>query len=34
MAVPPSRSADEVNLAICLSESPDHIGNIYLRNIN
>ena len=25
---------DEVNLAICLSEPPDHIGNIYLRNIN
>ena len=25
---------DEVNLAICLSEPPEHIGNIYLRNIN
>src|ERR1035438_203259 len=25
---------DEVNLAICLSEPPDHIGNIYLRDIN
>jgi RimJ/RimL family protein N-acetyltransferase len=25
---------DEVNLAICLSEPPQHIGNIYLRNIN
>jgi RimJ/RimL family protein N-acetyltransferase len=23
---------DEVNLAICLSEPPDHIGNIYLPN--
>ena len=25
---------DEVNLAICLSAPPNHIGNIYLRNIN
>ena len=25
---------DEVNLAICLSEPPAHIGNIYLRNID
>ena len=25
---------DEVNLAICLSEPPQHIGNIYLRNKN
>ena len=23
-----------MNLAICLSEPPDHIGNIYLRSIN
>jgi RimJ/RimL family protein N-acetyltransferase len=25
---------DEVNLAICLSDPSDHIGNVYLRNIN
>ncbi len=25
---------DEVNLAICLYEPPEHIGNIYLRSIN
>jgi ribosomal-protein-alanine N-acetyltransferase len=25
---------DEVNLAICLYEPPEHIGNIYLRCIN
>lgn len=25
---------DEVNLAVCLSEPPEHIGNIYLRNID
>ena len=25
---------DEVNLAICLSEPAEHIGNIYLRKIN
>lgn len=25
---------DEVNLAICISGSHEHIGNIYLRNIN
>src|SRR5271155_1658443 len=25
---------DELNLAICLHEPPEHIGNIYLRNIN
>lgn len=25
---------DEVNLAICLFEPPEHIGNIYLRKIN
>jgi diamine N-acetyltransferase len=25
---------DEVNLAICLTKSDEHIGNIYLRNID
>jgi diamine N-acetyltransferase len=25
---------DEVNLAICLSDCSEHIGNVYLRNIN
>lgn len=25
---------DEVNLAICLSDTAEHIGNIYLRNID
>jgi RimJ/RimL family protein N-acetyltransferase len=25
---------DEVNLAICLAASANHIGNVYLRNIN
>jgi diamine N-acetyltransferase len=25
---------DEVNLAICVNVPPEHIGNIYLRNIN
>jgi diamine N-acetyltransferase len=25
---------DEVNLAICISNPPEHIGNVYLRNIN
>jgi diamine N-acetyltransferase len=25
---------DEVNLAVCLSQPPEHIGNVYLRNIN
>jgi RimJ/RimL family protein N-acetyltransferase len=25
---------DEVNLAICMGESAEHIGNIYLRNID
>lgn len=25
---------DEVNLAICLSDPTEHIGNIYLRNLN
>jgi|SRR5580700_2233976 diamine N-acetyltransferase len=25
---------DEVNLAVCLSEPPEHIGNVYLRNID
>lgn len=28
------QARDEVNLAICLSEPTEHIGNIYLRNIN
>ena len=27
-------SSQEVNLAICLTENSQHIGNIYLRNIN
>jgi diamine N-acetyltransferase len=25
---------NEINLAVCLSESSEHIGNIYLRNID
>jgi [ribosomal protein S5]-alanine N-acetyltransferase len=25
---------EEINLAICISENPEHIGNIYLRNLN
>lgn len=29
-----SWSTEEVNLAICLTRSSDHIGNIYLRNID
>lgn len=28
-----SYSANEVNLAICISETQEHIGNIYLRDI-
>src|SRR4030088_1603878 len=28
------QARDEVNLAICVSESSEHIGNVYLRNIN
>jgi RimJ/RimL family protein N-acetyltransferase len=28
------QASDEVNLAICLSDPSEHIGNIYLRNIN
>jgi RimJ/RimL family protein N-acetyltransferase len=27
-------AADELNLAICLSDSAEHVGNIYLRDIN
>ena len=27
-------AADEVNMAICLSASDEHIGNVYLRNVN
>ena len=27
-------SDEEVNLAICLTENSQHIGNIYLRNID
>jgi RimJ/RimL family protein N-acetyltransferase len=27
-------AADELNLAICLFEPPEHIGNIYLRNVS
>ena len=27
-------ASDEVNLAVCLSDPSEHIGNIYLRNIN
>ena len=27
-------SADEVNLAICLLDPPEHIGNVYLRNVS
>ena len=28
------QSPDEVNLAICLADSDEHIGNLYLRNID
>jgi len=28
------QAPDEVNLAICLSDPAEHIGNIYLRNID
>jgi RimJ/RimL family protein N-acetyltransferase len=29
-----TQARDQVNLAICLSEADQHIGNIYLRNID
>jgi RimJ/RimL family protein N-acetyltransferase len=29
-----TKSVDEVNLAICMTETSEHIGNIYLRHID